>query len=198
MGKVIKNIIFPVLTLIGCYFFYKTYVVLKEGNETYQAIKGIDEKVIEKLSYHRDLQLHYLAVNGEFASEWDSLFNFVRTGVIYTVQETEIIESSPYGDKITVKRDTIGQRLAYDSLKNRLGGIALKDLETLKYTPGHPKDAPVEFFLNAGKARGAAVFEVIDPKPLNPKRQKSKKEGGLPALKVGSMSSASLRGNWEY
>ena len=198
MGKVIKNIVFPLLTLAGCWFFYKSYQLLMEENNRYQTIKGIDEKVIERLKISRHIQLHYLAVRGEYASNWDSLFNFVRTDSIYTVQETQTIKKGPQGDELIIERDTIGVVQAYDSLKNKLGGIVLKDLETIKFAPGHSKEKQVEFVLKSGEVKGLSVFEISDPDPLNPIRRKPKEKGGSPALKVGSMSSASIRGNWEY
>jgi len=198
VGKIIKIAVFSLLTIMGVWFFKESYRLLMEENERYLTIKGIDERVIEKLKIGRDLQLHYLAVKGEYAPNWDSLFNFVRHGQIFTVQETQIIEASPYGDKLIVERDTVGVVEAYDSLKNRIGGIALKDIESLKFAPGHPEDKPVEFVLEAGEAKGTATFQISDPEPLNPKRSVSPDDGEMPALKVGSMSAPSIRGNWEY
>lgn len=199
MAKVIKIAVFALLFGIAAFYYWKTYNQLKDYNDKYQTIKGIDEKVIDKLIKARDLQIHYLAVTGEYAKEWDSLFNFVREGKIYVTQETETIIKRPYGgDSIIVDIDTIGVVNAYDSLKNRLGLERIDQVETLKYAPGHPKDSLVEFFINAGKVSGAQVFEVSDPKPLNPDRRKKKERGGLPPLKVGSMRGASLKGNWEY
>lgn len=198
MGKLLKNIVFLILTLAGCFFFYLSYQELKKGNEQYEFVQGIDEQVIKKLSIGRDLQLHYLATHGEFAESWDTLFDFLRTGTIFTVQETEIIEKSPYGDQVRIERDTISKLAAYDSLRNRIGRIPLKDIEQLKYSPVPEGAEPVVFEMHAGRVKDGPVFEIIDPKPINPKRQLSKAEGGLPALRVGSMKNLTSRGNWEY
>lgn len=198
MSQRIKKVVFLLLTLVGCFFFYLSYQELKKGDEQYQFIQGIDDQVIHKLSIGRDLQLHYLATHGEFTPSWDSLFDFVRTGTIYTVQETEIIEKSAFGDRVRIERDTIGRVAAYDSLRNRMGKIALKDIEQLKYSPSMPGTDSVIFEMSAGKVKDGPVFEIIDPKPINPKRQLTKAEGGLPALRVGSMKNLTSRGNWEY
>ena len=198
-NSLLKNIVFGCLSLVALYFFWITYQDLKKSNEQYQLVKGIDEKVIDQLVKMRDLQVHYLAVKGEYASEWDSLFNFLRYDSIYMVQQKEHIIHRQYGgDSIYIEEDTIGVVAAYDSLRNKLGGLSLANIEALKYAPGHPQDSLVEFFINAGTLKKSPVFEIYDPKPLNPQRQKPKNRGGIPPLKVGSMTSQSIRGNWEY
>lgn len=199
MKKILRNIIFIGLAAAGIVFFKMTFEDLKKDNEHYHLIKGIDNKVIEKLIMARDLQVHYASVKGEFASEWDDLFDFVRNDSIYAVQEKEIIIKRPYGgDSVYVQIDTIGVVAAYDSLKSRLNGLSIDQIESIKYAPGHPKDSLVEFFMDAKITKKAPVFEIIDPKPLNPKRQKAKNKGGIPPLKVGSLRGPSLKGNWEY
>jgi hypothetical protein len=96
------------LALIGAFVFYKkSYLELKDGNNHYQLIKGIDEKVIEKLIIGKELQIHYLAVRGTYAKQWDSLFNFLRHDSIYMTQDREIITHTPSGDKINIETDTI-------------------------------------------------------------------------------------------
>jgi hypothetical protein len=199
MQKWLK-IFISIVAILGAYFFYKKmYVELKEDNEKYLMVKGIDEKVIEKLVKGKDLQVHYLAVKGKYAKHWDSLFNFVRNDSIYMTQEKELIIKRPSGvDSIFLQIDTIGIVSVYDSLKSELGNIPLKDIESLKYAPGHPKDSLVEFFINAGAVKKAPVFEIYDTKPLNPLRTKPKNRGGIPPLKIGSMQGPSVKGNWEY
>jgi hypothetical protein len=83
-------------------------------------------------------------------------------------------------------------------LRNKIGRIPLSEIENLKYAPGHPEDSLVEFFINASVVKKAPVFEIYDPKPLNPKRLKPKERGGIPPLKIGSMQGPSIKGNWEY
>lgn len=194
------RIIISFVAILGAYFFYnKVFVQLKEDNEKYWMVKGIDDRVIEKLIMGKELQIHYLSVKGKYSKSWDSLIKFVRQDSILMTQETEIIIKKPYGgDSIRIDIDTIGIVSVYDSLKNKLGNIPLKDIESLRYAPGHPKDSLVEFFLNAGLVKKAPVFEIYDPKPLNPLRQKPKDRGGIPPLKIGSMQGPSIKGNWEY
>ena len=199
MKNILKKVLFAGFALVGLFFFKKTYDDVKSSNEHQQLINNIDNKVIEKLIVIRDLQVHYASVYGEFASEWDDLFQFVREDSIYAVQQKEIIIKRPYGgDSIYVQIDTIGVVGAYDSLRNKLGDLPINKLEVLKYAPGHPKDSLVEFFIDAKFVNKVPVFEVIDPKPLNPKRQKAKNKGGIPPLKIGSLKGPSLKGNWEY
>ena len=199
MKNIVIKGLFIGFAIVSLVFFKITFDDVKQDNETYHLINNIDNQVIERLIMARELQVHYASVRGEFASEWDSLFSFLATDSIYAIQQNEIIIKRPYGgDSIYLQIDTLGAVAAYDSLKNKLGGIPLEQVERIKYAPGHPKDSLVTFFIDAKFVKKSPVFEVVDPKPLNPKRQKSKKRGGLPPLKVGSLQGPSLKGNWEY
>jgi hypothetical protein len=199
MQKMIKTGAILVALLIAFIFYKKTFKDLKTADQSYWLIKGIDEQVIEKLVMAKELQVHYMAEKGKYAKHWDSLFNFVRHDSIMMTQEKEFVIHRAYGgDSIYHKIDTIGIISAYDSLRNKLGGLPLSQIESLKYAPGHPADSLVEFFLNAGIVSKLPVFEIYDPKPLNPKRTKPKDRGGMPPLKIGSMQGPSVKGNWEY
>ena len=80
-------------------------------------IERQEAMVINKLKMIRDAQVAYLASNGKYASNFDSLIAFIDTGSLYITQRREIIEQQEYGEeKVTIIIDTIGKVGVYDSI----------------------------------------------------------------------------------
>jgi hypothetical protein len=73
--------------------------------------------VINRLKMIRDAEVAYLAVNGKYTGNWDTLINFIDTGKIYLTQRNEEIIMKSYGqEEVTVTIDTIGEVQVWDSV----------------------------------------------------------------------------------
>ena len=52
-------------------------------------INKAESKVIERLKLIREAQIAFQSVNGKYASEWDTLYNFIENGEIFLIQRRE-------------------------------------------------------------------------------------------------------------
>lgn len=185
----ILSIVFFVIAIVIGYFFVDSiaYDIQQE-----KRIRREEARVIKKLKQIRSGMIAYQRVNEQYTSDWDKLINFIDTGDFYlTERSEEIIQREYGGDSVVINVDTLGTIPVYDSL---YADIPNFKLENLPYKPGTKK----KFEIFADKiVKGSVkvdVFEVKDPDPINPKRQKNDNDK---ALRVGSRSEVTTSGNWE-
>lgn len=80
-------------------------------------IKRQEQMVINKLKMIRDTEVAYLAANGKYTGDFDTLIAFIDTGSIYITQRREEIKLLEYGgEEVTIHVDTIGKVPVKDSL----------------------------------------------------------------------------------
>ena len=80
-------------------------------------IERQEQLVINKLKMIRDAQIAYLATNGKYTSNFDTLISFIDTGSIYITQRSEEIKMLAYGaEEVTIHIDTIGKVSVKDSV----------------------------------------------------------------------------------
>ena len=159
-----------------------------------EELRRTESQIVEKLKLIRDAQIAYRGGNGKYASDWDSLINFVDTGKIYIIQKREEVEIKAYGaEETTIILDTIGSVSVMDSLFSP-SKVPNFNLQRLPYKPG----TETKFEIFAGKIERSGqmvdVFEIKDPNPLNPARRRNDNER---ALRVGSKTDVTTSGNWE-
>lgn len=83
---------------------------IKETIDFKNSIASTEEKVIEKLKVIREAQKVYLEQHGKYTSDWDSLINFIKNGIVpVTVRVEKVIPLSYGADSIYVRIDTIDQ-----------------------------------------------------------------------------------------
>lgn len=157
-------------------------------------LRRTESQIVEKLKVIRDAQIAYRGGNGKYASDWDSLLNFVDTGKIYIVQRREEIKLLAYGvEETTTIIDTIGSVAVMDSLFSP-SKVPNFNLQRLPFKPG--TEDKFEIFASKIDRSGQLVdvFEVRDPNPMNPMRRRNDNER---ALRVGSKTDVTTSGNWE-
>lgn len=190
MNKI--KIVSIVLFIVSLGLFY----VL--GNNIYSTIAETKEieleekRVIEKLKLIRSAQIGYQRTYGQYTSDWDKLIHFVDSGLFYITERREIVKQLDYGaEEVIIEIDTIASIGVYDSLFSKIPNFS-----TLRL-PFKP-NTDVKFDIFADKiVKGGVevdVFEVKDPKPINPRRRANNNER---ALRVGSRSEVTTSGNWE-
>ena len=182
--KLILSLALTVICVGLGFFVVKT---IENKNTEYLLISGIDNRVIQKLRTIRKMESTYFSVNSEFCDNWDSLRAFAEQGQFVITDRKEEILVRPYGgDSIVVVIDTLGYVSVNDSL------FSENEFDTSNFYLLPETNEP--FSITKVDMGNDHFIEVRDPNPLNPDR---KKGGKLKALKFGSTSEYTLKGNWE-
>jgi hypothetical protein len=184
--------IFFFLVAVGIGYYLVTSV--KKDIEFDEEVRRTEAAIVDKLKQIRDAQIAFRAGNGKYANDWDTLVSFIDTGKIYIIQRREEIKLLAYGAEETETfLDTLGFVGVIDSLFNP-NNVPTFNLTRLPYVPG--KDYRFEIFADKITRGGLLVdvFEVRDPRPLNPSRRVNDNER---ALRVGSRTEVTTSGNWE-
>ena len=193
-----KLVIQGVLALVAILLAYMVYDTIDSRIEFEKTAEYRKSVVVEKLKDIREAQKAYKGVYGKYAKDFGSLINFVKT------------DSMPYIKAIGTVPDTLTEVEAVqmgivvrDTFK-----IAIRDtlfganypIDSLSYVPFAEN---VQFNMDADQIEinnlQVQVFEAkADYKDiftgLNPQDEGIKLEDGL---RVGSMTDASISGNWE-
>ncbi len=185
----IFSIVFFLAAVVIAFFFVRS---ISDDIQKEKRIAREEAKVIEKLKLIRSGLIAYQRSNGQYTSDWNKLINFIDSGSFFITERSETIIPRDYGgDSVVINIDTLGTTPVYDSLYADIPNFKLSNLP---YKPGTKK----KFNIYADKiVKGSIrvdVFEVSDPEPVNPKRQKDDNER---ALRVGSKTEVTTAGNWE-
>lgn len=159
-------------------------------------INEAEAKVIEKLKMIRSAQIAFQSVNGQFASEWDTLLNFIDSGNIFLIQRREETVLLDYGaEETTLYLDTLGSVTVIDSLFSSIPNFVASNLINV---PGYEN---VQFEIWASKIEKGGVevdvVEVRNPKPFDLNRKESNEANINKPLRFGSRTSITTAGNWE-
>ena len=159
-------------------------------------INSAESKVIDKLKLIREAQIAFQSVNGRYASEWDSLYNFVQNGKIFLIQRREETVLLDYGaEETTLYLDTLGSISVIDSLFSSYSNFNASELINV---PGRNN---IQFEMWASKIEKGGVqvdvVEVRNPKPFDPDRKESNEANINKPLRFGSRTSITTAGNWE-
>lgn len=171
-------------------------------------IKDSEASVIERLKIIREAQKTYQLRYGAYTSNWDSLKNFVKEGVIYNVSKREIIipkdkirtlATYHLGDSVRVIYDTLGTVPAINSVFE--DGRPTFNLDSMEYIPGNAEGKQFKMFVErklTGKTEIMANYiEVIDQYPVNKARSDENTNRRVKFLRFGSLNEVSTVGNWE-
>ncbi len=124
-----------------------------------ERIERQEMSVINKLKMIRDAEVAYLATNGKYTADFDTLIAFIDTGSIYITQRSEEIKMLDYGgEEVTITIDTIGKVSVKDSVfvvREPLLSLAAGTIQDLNMTEGgtiKKGDVIVTILSNKGKA----------------------------------------------
>lgn len=193
--KILSLVFFVVAVGLAFYLVYSIRYSISEK----ERIARMENDIKSQLMMIREAELAFLAVNGQYTSDWDKLIAFVDSGSFYLTQRTEKVFQLSYGaDSISVTIDTLGTVLVRDSLFTAKKWPQF-NLETLAIVPG--VDPPTKFLLWADRiTKGGVevnVIEVVNPKPINPNRDEESEYNTRKPLRFGSRTSVTTSGNWE-
>ena len=208
-AKRIALILIP-LNIILFYFIYNSIQSEIEFNEN--AKIRIAENV-QKLKDLRQLQIKYKLYKGMFADTFSSLMKFIENDSIAIVKATgetpdSLINGKQITDEIALELGLISRDTTYAPAKETVFDAAYIDsrkkqfvlnLDELIYIP----NSDVTYNIDAGQIEKGnvtvQVFEIsTDYRTVFTGLDAENKSYDLDALlKVGSMTEASLNGNWK-
>ncbi|MFY0607141.1 MAG: hypothetical protein JXR10_10515 [Cyclobacteriaceae bacterium] len=192
----IFTIFFGIVALCLAYFLYFS---IDSSIEESERITKMENRIIEQLKMIREAEIAYLAVNGQYTSDWNKLTAFIDSGSFYLTEKTEFVKTLDYGaDSSWVEIDTLGTVLVKDSIFKKSVWPRF-NLSTLAYVPG--VDPPTKFEVWADKIEKSGVsvnaIEVKNPSPINPMRDEESEYNTKKPLRFGSKTSVTTAGNWE-
>ncbi len=208
-AKTIALILIP-LNLILCYFVYNSINSQVKFNE--EAGIRITENV-QKLKDLRQLQVKYKQTKGAFADNFDNLIYFLENDSMPIIKATgetpdSLINGVQMSDELALELGLIARDTAYVSAKetvfdatymnNRKNDFPLNidKLKTIPYSNS-------TYNIDAGQVeKGNVIVQVFeistDYRTVFTGLDAENKSYDLDALlKVGSMTEASLNGNWK-
>jgi len=103
--RILSIVFFLIALSLGYYLFHDIKSQLDERKK----IDRVESTVIEKLKLIRDTEVAFQKVHGRYTANWDSLQNFLNSGIIYITNRREEIIPKAYGDEdVIVHIDTVG------------------------------------------------------------------------------------------
>lgn len=193
--KILSIVFFVVAMGLAAFLIYRINFAISEE----ERIARMEADIIESLMMIREAETAYLAVNGQYTSDWNKLTSFIDSGNFYITQRTETVFQLSYGaDSIYVQIDTLGTVAVRDSLFTKAKWPKF-NLATLAIVPGVSPEA--RFVLWADKIKKAGVdvnvIEVVNPRPVDPNRDEESEYNTRKPLRFGSRTSVTTAGNWE-
>lgn len=191
--KIFSILLFLVAIGLG-YFLVDS---IKYRIDEKELVTTVEARVIEKLKMIRDAETAFLAANGRYTSDWDSLINFIKVGRIPNVIKRETVIPLAYGaDSIYVEYDTLGFVNVRDSIFTDAKYPNFNP-ETLPMIPGS-EGLKFELCAKTITRETGAVVEVFEAKDVfvvDKNRLKDTHPYG--PLRVGSCDEPTTQGNWE-
>lgn len=193
--KIISSVMLVVWVALAAFLIYS----IKSSIDEKERIASAEALIIDQLKMIREAEIAYLAVNGQYTSDWDKLISFIDSGSFFLTEKSETIITLPYGkDSIVVEIDTLGMVPVLDSLFTKKKWPRF-NLSTLAYVPG--VEPATKFDVWADKITKAGVLvnviEVKNPSPIDPNRDEESDYNTRKPLRFGSRTTVTTAGNWE-
>jgi len=197
-----RTVIQIILALVILFLVYMVYESIMEPVRFNKELDKRKTAVIDQLKDIRAAQITYKGIYGEYAPDFDTLINFLKTGEIPVVKIIPDPTDTTFTKTI---RDTIDFINAGDSL---LGHHKNFDVNNLKYIPYSQKKM---FEMESGTVEKGKVFVAVvearapfdlfldglDKQLVVNLIETQKQIDKYPGLKFGSLEEPSTDGNWE-
>ncbi len=187
MKKNIIQIALIIVIIVLAYFVYESIMGTVRFDKESARRK---ETVIQNLKDIRTIQASFKSVNNVYSSSFDTLVDFYKNGKIPVVKMEGDIEDTT----AVIVRDTSYINVSELLFKNN-SDFKIDSLPYIPYSCGK------KFILKAGEIEKGnvkvQVFEAYAKKEYFLKGLDEKLFYRIDSLKVGSMTEASVDGNWE-
>ncbi len=158
--------------------------------------------IVAKLKDIRSAQTFYKQLNNSYTGSFDTLFDFLRTGQIPVIKMIPDPTDTTFSRSIV---DTIGFIGISDSLFGRRENFRMEELAIIPHSGGR------KFEMNTTRVDKGGVFVPVleiqvpyeiylhdlDRQDVINKIEQQKAILKFPGIRMGSMTEATLDGNWE-
>lgn len=198
VNNIIKVLLLVVIVVLA-------YFVVESIMKPVRFKKTVDirsKAVIQNLVDIRTSEMAYKIINGKYTSSFDTLIDFLKTGEIPVVNIIPDPEDTTFTKTI---RDTIGYIPVIDSLFNERENYNVDHIKYVPYTDNATFDLDAGVIEKGGVKvhvfEAKALYDIIliglnEQMVINLIAGKEQIEK-YPGIKVGSMTEASIDGNWE-
>ncbi len=122
--RILSIVFLAVAVYLGYYLFDSIKSVIDEERR----IERVENRIIEKLKLIRDTQVAFQKVHGRYTDDWDSLINFLDTGIIYMTEVREEIIPKEYGAEEVIRHvDTVGTQTAKEFVYTEMNLLTAGD-----------------------------------------------------------------------
>lgn len=196
------TIINIVLALLAIFLAYKVYDSIRQP-VVFERIKSEREaKVVQNLKDIRNTQVLFKQSYNRYTANFDSLIEYIRSG------ELPIVNIIPDPNDTTFTKtinDTVGYIKVVDSLFGSRTNFDLKSLRYIPFSNNQEFEIEAGFITRGGmqvpvfeaKAPYEKYLQGLDNQRIRNAAAKQKDIDRYPGIKVGSMTEASIDGNWE-
>jgi hypothetical protein len=195
--SVIKVVLAAFIFLLGYLIFASINKPVKFEN----ALNSRGEVIIAKLKDIRTGQNLFRNQYGRYTGSFDSLVNFLKTGKI---PEVKIIPDPSDTTYTRTINDTIGYVSIFDSIyarKNyplaKLNEIPFSNGDLFAMMAGKINKGGVDVAVFEASARLETYTKDLNKQLVVNRIKEIQDNSKFPGLKVGSMTEASIDGNWE-
>ena len=181
---------------------YLLYASIMKPIRFQEELTRRNEKIVLKLKDIRTAETFFKQFHNRYTGNFDSLITFLRTGKIPVVKMIADPTDTTFTRSIT---DTIGYVAIADSLYSKRPNFKIEDLPLIPFTEGR------EFTIKTKKVdKGGVLVSVmeilvpyeyymydLDKQDVINLSDLQKKINRYPGIKMGSLTEASIDGNWE-
>ncbi|MFA8449700.1 MAG: hypothetical protein ACEPOW_03280 [Bacteroidales bacterium] len=197
-----KHLIKIALAIIVVGLAYFVYRSIQHPIEFKRDKKQIESQVIQRLKDIRTAEGLYKSINGKYTGNFDTLINFLNTGMIPVVNIVPDPTDTTFMRKI---RDTVAFIKAADSVFSRRANVNASDIrfipnsgnEQFELYAGTVKRSGVRLNVFEAKAPFSSYLNGLDEQDIINITAREEQIEKFPGMKVGSRTEPSTDGNWE-
>lgn len=190
------------LVLISIFLAYKVYDSIRQPVVFENTKAEREVKVVQNLKDIRSTQVLFKQNYDRYTANFDSLIEFIRSG------ELPVVNIIPDPNDTTFTKtinDTIGYIKVIDSLFSRRANFNVDALRYIPYTDNQEFEIEAGYIVRGGmnvpvfeaKAPFKTYLNGLDEQRIRNAAAQEEAIDKYAGMKVGSMTEASIDGNWE-
>lgn len=197
-STILKVVLAITVVVLG----YLLYASIMKPIRFQEELTRRNEKIVVKLKDIRTAETFFKQFHNRYTSNFDSLINFLQTGKIPVVKMIADPTDTTFSRSIS---DTIGYVAIADSLYSKRPNFKIEDLPLIPFTEGRKFEIKTDKVDKGGVL--VSVLEILvpyeyymydlDKQDVLNLSDLQKKMNRFPGIKMGSLTEASLDGNWE-
>lgn len=197
-STIIKASLAVVIIVLGYLLFASIMKPIRFQDE----LSRRNDQIEVKLKDIRTAQTFFKQFHNRYTGNFDSLIDFMRNGKIPVVKMVADPTDTTFSRSIT---DTIGYISISDSLYSKRPNFKLEDLPMIPFTEGRKFEMKTDKIDKGGVL--VSVIEILvpyehylydlDQQDVINLSERQKKINRYPGIKMGSLTEASVDGNWE-